>query len=69
MRSEPAGTEVPAEDHLTTALVRAAATARWPSGALLLDLDETVIRQLLAPRLIEAVQELAAAPTERHGER
>jgi hypothetical protein len=69
MRSEPARTEVPAKDHLTTALVRAAATARWPAGALLLDLGETIIHQLLAPRLIEAVQELATPPTERHGER
>ncbi len=69
MKSEPTRTEVPAEDHLTAALVKAAATARWPAGALLLDLDETVIRPLLAPRLIAAVQELAAAPTERHRER
>lgn len=69
MRSEWAmGAVRPSQEELATALVAAAAAARWPAGPLLLDLDETIIRQLLAPHLVTAVQELTAASTDRHGE-
>jgi hypothetical protein len=55
-----------AHDHaeaarLVDALVAAAGAARWPSGALLVDLDEQVIRAHLAPPLVEAWGERRAA--------
>ncbi len=45
----------PSASQLADALVRAAATARWPDGSLLLDLHETVLRTLLAPHLTSAL--------------
>ncbi len=51
----------PAQEHLATALVMAAARARWPAGQLLVDLDETVLRTLLAPHLAAALHDLTAA--------
>ena len=48
----------PAE--LEAAVVASATTARWADGSLLLDLDETVLRTILLPRLLAA---LASAPT------
>ncbi len=38
------------------------AQARWPAGPLLVDLDETVLRTLLAPQLAAALHVLNAAP-------
>jgi hypothetical protein len=58
MRPEPERTEALTPDLLATALVTAAATARWPAGPLLLDLDEHVLRHLLAPCLAAALQDL-----------
>jgi len=55
----------PSQDQLATALVIAAAQARWPAGPLLLDLDETVLRTLLAPQLAAALHGLNAA-AEQH---
>ncbi len=49
-------------DQLADALVRAAATARWPDGSLLLDLDENVVRNLLAPHLATALALQSALP-------
>ncbi len=45
-------------DQLATALVIAATHARWPAGPLLVDLDETVLRTLLAPHLAAALHDL-----------
>lgn len=61
------GSVRPSQEKLATALVAAAAAARWPAGPLLLNLDETIIRQLLAPHLVTAVQKLTAASTEHRG--
>ena len=52
----------PSQEHLATALVMAAARARWPAGPLLVDLDEPVLRTLLAPHLAAALHDLTAAP-------
>jgi len=51
-------TAPPAEDQLLSALVMATSTARWPGGALLVDLEETVVRELLAPHLVIALAQL-----------
>ncbi len=48
----------PAEDQLLSALVMATSTARWPGGALLVDLEETVVRDLFAPHLVIALAQL-----------
>lgn len=55
-RTPPEGTAP--VDQLATALVIAATHARWPAGPLLLDLDETVLRTLLAPHLAGALHDL-----------
>jgi len=57
------------QEHLATALVMAAAQARWPAGPLLVDLDETVLRTLLAPQLAAALHVLNAAPGHHIGGR
>ncbi len=41
--------------HVITALVAAVAHACWPDGALMVDLDEGVIRAGLAPHLLAAL--------------
>lgn len=42
-------------DQITVALLEVAATARWPHGPLLLDLDRAVLCEQLAPRLVAAL--------------
>lgn len=51
--------------NVVAALVTAAAHARWPSGQLLVDLEERVIRERLAPHLLAALacREQPAGPT------
>lgn len=50
----PDATAGPRVDQLTQALLIAVVTARWPTGALLVDLDEAVVRAHLATLLAEA---------------
>ncbi len=67
MRPEPERTEALTPDLLATALVTAAATARWPGGPLVLDLDEHVLGHLLAPRLATALPDLTGPSREGSG--
>lgn len=41
---------------LEAAVVASASTARWPDGSLLLDLDVNVLRDVLMPRLLAALE-------------
>jgi hypothetical protein len=50
-------------EQLTGALLAAARSACWADGSLLVDLDDTVIRERLAPNLLSALSYTAAAPT------
>jgi hypothetical protein len=50
----------PVEDQLLSALVMATSTARWPGGELLVDLEETVVRDLFAPHLVIALAQLTS---------
>lgn len=43
------------------AMVTSASTARWPDGSLLLDLDETVLRDVLVPQLLAALASSSSA--------
>jgi len=58
----------PAEDQLLSALVMATSTARWPGGALLVDLEETVVRDLLAPHLVIALAQLTRPAATAHAD-
>ena len=49
-------------DQITMALLEVAASARWPHGPLLLDLDAAVVREQLAPRLVAALVTARAEP-------
>lgn len=53
-----------AEAAVASALVDVAARTRWPDGSLLIDLDEAVLRERLAPQLTAALR--AAATSESH---
>lgn len=40
---------------LEAAVLSSASTARWPDGSLLLDLDESVVRDVFMPQLLAAL--------------
>lgn len=40
---------------LSTAVVAVAASTHWPDGSLLLDLDDQVLREWVAPALLAAL--------------
>lgn len=48
---------------LEQAVITSASTARWPDGSLLLDLDESVLRDLLVPQLLAALTASTATPS------
>jgi len=50
-------------EQLTGALLAAARSACWADGSLLVDLDDTVIRERLAPTLLSALSRTDATPT------
>lgn len=45
----------PAVDVVAAALVAASNAARWPDGSLVLDLDTSILRDLVAPHLHAAL--------------
>jgi hypothetical protein len=50
-------------NRIADALVAAAAEARWPDGSMVIDLDESLIRTKLAPRLAEHLAVMPGCPT------
>lgn len=42
-------------EQLSDAVVAVASTTRWPDGSLLLELDDQVLRELLAPAVHAAL--------------
>lgn len=42
-------------EQLSTAVVAVAASTFWPDGSLLLDLDDQLLRELVAPALLAAL--------------
>lgn len=49
---------------LEAAVLSSASTARWPDGSLLVDLEESVLREVLVPRLLEALATIPSPTTE-----